>query len=138
MFCCHRFLSVPNNNYEVPSSSVRLRMTTQRERPRANCFYAKSLRPRFVEKFASNPPAKSVKFPIRSDMDQVIEAKELQIERKHFHVELRENDRGRFLRITEEAHGRRNTIIVPSTGAGEFTAAIEQMLATSEGLSPAS
>ena len=42
-------------------------------------------------------------------MDNIIEAKELQIERKHFYVELRENDRGRFLRITEEAHGRRNT-----------------------------
>ena len=54
-------------------------------------------------------------------MDNIIEAKQLQIERKHFHVELRENDRGKFLRITEEAHGRRNTIIVPSTGVDEFT-----------------
>lgn len=62
-------------------------------------------------------------------MDNLIEAKQLQIERKHFHVELRENDRGRFLRITEEAHGRRNTIIVPSTGVDEFTAAIGQVLA---------
>lgn len=63
-------------------------------------------------------------------MDNVIEAKELQIERKHFHVELRENDRGKFLRITEEAHGRRNTIIVPSTGVDDFTAAISEVLAT--------
>lgn len=62
------------------------------------------------------------------DMDSVIEAKELQIERKRFHVEFRENDRGRFLRITEEAHGRRNTIIVPSTGVNDFTAAIGQVL----------
>jgi hypothetical protein len=61
-------------------------------------------------------------------MDNIIEAKELQIERKHFHVEFRENDRGKFLRITEEAHGRRNTIIVPSTGVGEFTAAIDQVV----------
>jgi hypothetical protein len=61
-------------------------------------------------------------------MDSVIEAKELQIERKRFHVEFRENDRGRFLRITEEAHGRRNTIIVPSTGVGDFTAAIGEVL----------
>ena len=37
-------------------------------------------------------------------MDNIIEAKELQIERKHFYVELRENDRGKFMRITEEAH----------------------------------
>ena len=65
-------------------------------------------------------------------MDNTIEAKELQIERKHFHVEFRENDRGKFLRITEEAHGRRNTIIVPSTGLDEFTAAIGQVLAGAE------
>ncbi len=65
-------------------------------------------------------------------MDNIIEAKELQIERKHFHVEFRENDRGKFLRITEEAHGRRNTIIVPSTGVEEFTAAIGEVLAGAE------
>jgi hypothetical protein len=65
-------------------------------------------------------------------MDNIIDAKELQIERKHFHVEFRENDRGKFLRITEEAHGRRNTIIVPSTGVEEFTAAISEVLAGAE------
>ncbi len=65
-------------------------------------------------------------------MDNIIEAKQVQIERKHFYVEFRENDRGKFLRITEEAHGRRNTIIVPSTGLEEFSAAIEDVLATSE------
>jgi hypothetical protein len=65
-------------------------------------------------------------------MDNVIEAKQLQIERKHFHVELRENDRGKFLRITEEAHGRRNTIIVPSTGVDDFTAAISEVLTAGE------
>ena len=68
----------------------------------------------------------------RAGMDNIIEAKELQIERKHFHVEFRENDRGKFLRITEEAHGRRNTIIVPSTGVDEFTAAIGEVLAGAE------
>jgi hypothetical protein len=65
-------------------------------------------------------------------MDNIIEAKELQIERKHFYVEFRENDRGKFLRITEEAHGRRNTIIVPSTGVDEFTAAIDEVLESVE------
>jgi PurA ssDNA and RNA-binding protein len=65
-------------------------------------------------------------------MDNVIEARELQIERKRFHVEFRENDRGKFLRITEEAHGRRNTIIVPSTGMDEFTAAIEDVIESAE------
>jgi hypothetical protein len=65
-------------------------------------------------------------------MDNIIEARELQIERKHFHVEFRENERGKFLRITEEAHGRRNTIIVPSTGVDEFTAAIGEVIESAE------
>ncbi|PYL09778.1 MAG: DNA-binding protein [Verrucomicrobia bacterium] len=65
-------------------------------------------------------------------MDNIIEARELQIERKHFYVEFRENERGRFLRITEEAHGRRNTIIVPSTGVDEFTAAIDEVIESAE------
>ena len=68
-----------------------------------------------------------------AQMDNIIEAKQLQIERKHFHVEFRENDRGKFLRITEEAHGRRNTIIVPSTGLDDFTAAIGQVLTSANG-----
>jgi hypothetical protein len=63
-------------------------------------------------------------------MDNIIEAKELQIERKRFHVELRENDRRKFLRITEETHGRRNTIIVPTTGVEDLTAAIGEVLST--------
>ncbi len=65
-------------------------------------------------------------------MDNLIETRELQVERKHFHVEFRENDRGKFLRITEEAHGRRNTIIVPSTGLDEFMAAIGDVIEQSE------
>jgi hypothetical protein len=63
-------------------------------------------------------------------MDSILEAKEVQIERKRFHFEFRENERGKFLRITEEAHGRRNTIIVPSTGLSDFTAAIGDVLGT--------
>ncbi len=68
-------------------------------------------------------------------MDNIIEAIELQIERKYFYVELRENQRGKFLRIIEEAHGRRNSIIVPSTGVAEFTAAISEVL-TNNGSAP--
>ena len=63
-------------------------------------------------------------------MDSILEAKEVQIERKRFHFEFRENERGKFLRITEEAHGRRHTIIVPSTGLNDFTAAIGDVLGT--------
>lgn len=63
-------------------------------------------------------------------MDNIIESRELQVERKHFFIEFRENDRGRFLRITEEAHGRRNTVIIPSTGLEEFGRMLEEVLAS--------
>ena len=63
-------------------------------------------------------------------MDTILESRELQVERKHFFIEFRENDRGRFLRITEEAHGRRNTVIIPSTGLEEFERMLNEVLAT--------
>lgn len=64
-------------------------------------------------------------------MDTILESRELQVERKHFFIEFRENDRGRFLRITEEAHGRRNTVIIPSTGLEEFERLLDEVLAVS-------
>ena len=60
-------------------------------------------------------------------MENVIASKEVEVERKRFVIEYRANDRGRFLRITEESHGRRNTIIVPSTGLNEFMAAADEV-----------
>ena len=61
-------------------------------------------------------------------MDNIIASKEIQVERKHLVIEYRENSQGRFLRITEEAHGRRNTVIVPSTGLAEFLGSINGVL----------
>jgi hypothetical protein len=61
-------------------------------------------------------------------MDQIIAKQEMQVERKRIIIEVRENTRGSFLRITEEAGGRRNAIIVPSPGLAEFTATIDEVL----------
>ena len=66
--------------------------------------------------------------PTEACMDTILESREIQIERKHFFIEYRENERGRFLRITEEAHGRRNTVIIPSTGREEFERALDEVL----------
>jgi hypothetical protein len=60
-------------------------------------------------------------------MENVISSRDIQVERKHFFLEFRENERGRFLRITEEAHGRRNTVIIPSTGIAEFRQALTEV-----------
>ena len=61
-------------------------------------------------------------------MDQIIAKQEMQIERKQFSVEFRQNARGGFLRITEEAGGRRNAVIIPDTGLSQFTATIDEVL----------
>jgi len=82
--------------------------------------------------FLPSPGRRALQSAVCPQMDNIIEARELQIERKHFHVEFRENERGKFLRITEEAHGRRNTVIVPSTGVDEFTAAIGEVIENAE------
>ena len=62
-------------------------------------------------------------------MDNIILARDLQIERKHFFIEYRENERGKFVRITEEAHGRRNSIIIPSTGLSDFVRYFDEVSA---------
>lgn len=46
------------------------------------------------------------------------------IERKTFVFSLKENPRGRFLRITEDVRGRRDSIIVPAPGLEEFRKAL--------------
>jgi len=61
-------------------------------------------------------------------MDTILESREIRVERKHFFVELCENGRGQFLRITEEAQGRRNSVIIPSTGLDDFERALDDVL----------
>jgi len=55
--------------------------------------------------------------------------RELQIERKQLSIEMRENFRGRFLRITEKCGGKTNVVIIPDTGLNEFNAALDAVIA---------
>ena len=61
-------------------------------------------------------------------MEDSIARESIQIERKQFQFELRENRRGILLRITEEVRGHRDTIIVPATGLRDFTDALTRMI----------
>lgn len=56
----------------------------------------------------------------------------IQVERKSFFFDLKENDRGPFLRITEEVGGRRDAIVVPATGLADFRAALDRAIAAQE------
>ena len=49
-------------------------------------------------------------------------------DRKIFFLDLKENDRGRFIKITEDVRGRRDTIMLPLEAAEEFLDAIQRIL----------
>jgi hypothetical protein len=67
--------------------------------------------------------------PVNED---TLKAGQIQIERKTFVFTLKENIRGRLLRITEDLGGRRNSIIIPSTGLEDFKRLLEEMIKASE------
>ena len=45
-------------------------------------------------------------------------------ERKIFFLDLKENNRGRFVKITEDVRGRRDTIMLPAEHIQEFLEAL--------------
>ena len=56
------------------------------------------------------------------------------MERKFITVTLKENPRGRFLRITEEAGTKRSTVIIPITGLDDFKRVINEMAKAAEAM----
>ena len=66
----------------------------------------------------------SPKPPVNED---TLKSDKIQIERKTFVFALKENPRGRFLRITEDVGGRRDTIIIPAPGLEDFRRLVEEM-----------
>jgi len=69
-------------------------------------------------------------------VEDTLKSGEIQIERKNFVFSLKENPRGRFLRITEDVGGRRDTIIIPSTGLAEFKKLVDEMVKAAEEIPP--
>jgi hypothetical protein len=63
--------------------------------------------------------------------EETLKSDKVQIERKTFLFALKENPRGRFLRITEDVGGRRDTIIVPAPGLEDFKKMVDEMVRAS-------
>ena len=78
--------------------------------------------------YGHHRPFGSPKPPVNED---TLRTEKVQIERKTFVFTLKENPRGRFLRITEDVGGRRDTIIVPSTGLEDFKKLVDEMVRAS-------
>lgn len=62
--------------------------------------------------------------------EKLLRSERFQIERKIFTLSLRENPRGRFLRITEDVSGRHDTVIVPAPGLDEFVRVLTDLART--------
>ena len=71
--------------------------------------------------------------PVNED---TLKTDQVQIERKTFIFTLKENPRGRFLRITEDVNGRRDNVIIPSTGLEEFKKILDDMVKASIEIPP--
>ena len=89
--------------------------------------------------FGQRPAHQSGRGKLRGDpaskpglQEDTLKSEKLQIERKTFVFALKENPRGRFVRITEDVGGRRDTIIVPASGLREFQRAFEEMVRAAE------
>lgn len=61
-------------------------------------------------------------------MTAPIASEKVTIERKIFFLDLKENQRGRFLKITEDVGGRRDTIMLPATAFKDFAEATERLI----------
>jgi hypothetical protein len=81
--------------------------------------------------YSSGPPKPRVD-------EDTLKTDKIQIERKTFIFTLKENPRGRFLRITEDVNGRRDNVIIPSTGLDDFKKILDEMVKASNELPPKS
>ena len=67
-------------------------------------------------------------------MDTRLQNHSIRVERKHFTFDLKENPRGKFLRITEEVNGRYDAIIIPLTGVEQFRDVLNEVIKFSKTL----
>ena len=66
--------------------------------------------------------------PDRPPPSPPIASEKIAIERKLFFLDLKENDRGRFLKITEDVGGRRDTIMLPAVAFKDFVEALQRLI----------
>jgi hypothetical protein len=69
-------------------------------------------------------------------VDTELFTEQVQIERKLFSLELRENPRGRFLKVIEDVGGRRDAIIIPATGLEQVRAVLDRAISANHKAGP--
>ena len=64
--------------------------------------------------------------------NQTIATEKLSVEHKIFFLDLQENHRGRCFKITEEAGGRRDTVVIPIEAGPEFLESLKRLICASD------
>ena len=65
-----------------------------------------------------------------------LHSEKIMTDRKIFFLDLKENERGRVIKITEDVRGRRHTIMLPVESADEFLDALQRILEVERDLPP--
>ena len=92
--------------------------------------------------YGYQPPPSPVHYPPPNAFGQprlpevLLKEMFVQVERKLFVLELKQNEMGRFLRFTQEANDRRTYIAIPSTGLEEIYQVLGEMIAANASLPP--
>jgi len=63
---------------------------------------------------------------------EILHTEKILADRKIFFLDLKENQRGRVVKITEDVSGNRDTIMVPAEILGDFIAALTDIKDTAE------
>jgi len=61
-------------------------------------------------------------------VNEPLASEKVTIDRKVFFLDLKENNRGRFLKITEDVGGRRDTIMLPAAAFHDFADALDRLI----------
>ncbi len=68
-------------------------------------------------------------------MDQgILHTEKILAERKTFYIDLKENARGRVVKITEDVGGNRDTIMIPAEILDDFIHALQDIKETADQL----
>ena len=67
------------------------------------------------------------RYPRRQQHNPPLHTEKIVTDRKIFFLDLKENDRGRVLKITEDVRGRRDTIMLPVEALREFIDALQRI-----------
>ena len=80
-----------------------------------------------VASLAATPTLKER--PVDSDL---LHTEKILADRKTFYLDLKQNQRGMVVKITEDVSGNRDTIMVPAEILGDFIAALSDIKATAD------